>query len=67
MSCCDDGENPPTVRHLIHELSAYWVDQNQPVYISVCDPSGNPMTFVVTGVTTTARGQELTGISVDED
>lgn len=59
MSCCDDDENPPTVRHLIHDLSSYWIDQGKPVYVSVHDSGGELLQFVVTGVTSTARGQGL--------
>jgi hypothetical protein len=59
VSCCDDDEDPPTVRHLIHDLSSYWIDQGKPVYVSFHDSSGEFHQFVVTGVTSTARGQSL--------
>jgi hypothetical protein len=68
MSCCDDDEKPPTVRHLIHDLSSYWVDQNKPVYVS--GPwdaeTGKFQQFMVTGVTTTAGGQSLDLEPVDD-
>lgn len=59
MSCCDAGENPPTVRHLIHDLSSPWVDQGKPVTVFITDSAGAPLRFAVTGVTTSARGQSL--------
>lgn len=57
--CCDDDESVPTVRHLVHDLTSHWVDQGKPVYVSACDAAGYMRQFVVTGVTTTARGQSL--------
>lgn len=59
MSCCGDDEDPPTVRHLIHDLSSYWIDQGKPVYVGFTDSDGTYHEYVVTGVTATARGQSL--------
>jgi hypothetical protein len=60
MSCCDDEEDPPSVRHLIHDMSSYWIDQGKPVYVSV----GSDV-FLVTGITSTARGQSFNLRPVD--
>ena len=66
MSCCDDDEeDPPTVRHLIHDLSSYWIDQGKPVYVGFTSTDGTMHLFVVTGVTSTARGQSLDLRQVD--
>ena len=61
MSCCDDdGEDPPTVRHLIHDLSSYWIDQDKPVSVGFYDAStGEYHAYVVTGVTSGGGGQSL--------
>ena len=59
MSCCDDDEDPPTVRHLIHDMSSYWIDQGKPVYADFTGTDGTLHLFVVTGITSTARGQSL--------
>jgi hypothetical protein len=59
VSCCDDDEKLPTVRHLIHDLSSYWIDQDKPVYVGFTGTDGTYHSFLVTGVTSTARGQSL--------
>lgn len=63
MSCCSeyDDEPLPTVRHLIHDLSSPWVDPGKPVTLSFYAPGapGDTVELVITGVTTTARGQSL--------
>jgi hypothetical protein len=63
VSCCSeyDDEDLPTVRHLIHDLSSPWVDPNRPVTLELYAPGlpGDTMEIVITGVTTTARGQSL--------
>jgi len=52
-------EDLPTVRHLIHDFSSYWIDQGKPVYVGFHDIDGTYHQFVVTGITSTARGQSL--------
>jgi hypothetical protein len=59
MSCCDDEEDPPTVRHLIHDMSSYWIDQGKPVYVDFTDSAGVSHLFAVTGITSTAGGQSF--------
>ena len=60
MSCChEDGEDLPTVRHLIHDMSSYWIDQGKPVYTGFYDDHGEYHNFVVTGITSSAGGQSL--------
>jgi hypothetical protein len=65
VSCCSeyDAEALPTVRHLIHDLSSPWVDPNKPVTLELYAPglglTCDTMEIVITGVTTTARGQSL--------
>jgi hypothetical protein len=65
VSCCDDGEELPTVRHLIHDMSSYWIDQAQPVYVDFHDANGTLHLLVVTGITSTTRGQSFTLKPVD--
>lgn len=66
-NCCegDDGK-PPTVRSLIHDFTSPWVDQGKPVTFSAYDSGGSYRTYVVTGITTTAGGQELDFKPVEE-
>lgn len=63
MSCCSeyDDEEQTTVRHLIHDLSSPWVDPNKPIILELYAPGlpDDTMELVITGVTTTARGQSL--------
>jgi hypothetical protein len=59
VSCCDEEE--PTARRLIHALSAPWVDPAKPVTLSVhtCGSGRDVVELLITGITTTARGQSL--------
>jgi hypothetical protein len=62
MSCCEGGpgEDLPTVRNLIHDLTSPWIDQAKPVYVVQYDEAGNTIReFVVTGARSTAAGQSL--------
>lgn len=61
MSCCspEPDEDAPSVRHLIHDMSSYWIDQDKPVYVDCHDASGELRLFMVTGITSTARGQSF--------
>lgn len=59
FTCCPEDAKP-SVRQLIHDLSAHWVDQGKPAENFVLDPdTGNSFRAVVTGVRVTARGQSL--------
>ena len=49
----------PTLKDLIHEMSAEWTHADQPVYVDVYDTEGNLTNCPVTGITVTARGQTL--------
>lgn len=58
MSCCG-GEDGHSARSLIHDLSSPWIDQDKPVTVDFMGKDGVAVVFVVTGVTSTARGQSL--------
>jgi hypothetical protein len=63
MNCCDDSA---TARSLIHDLSSPWIDQNEPVLVSLFDSHGEYLQFVVTGVTSMGGTQELDLQPVDD-
>ena len=44
------GDAAPTLKDLIHELSAEWTMADQPVYVSGLDLDGNLIVNVVTGI-----------------
>lgn len=69
MNCCspEPDEDAPTVRHLIHDMSSYWIDQGKPVYVSFYGAPDGPHEFIVTGITSTARGQSFDLRAVSDD
>ena len=60
MSCHGRPDDAvPTLKDLIHELSAEWTNADQPVYVSVYDSTGNLAVCAVTGISVRAGTQTL--------